>query len=295
MPEGHSIHRLARQFNDVFAGQVLQLSSPQGRFVDGAQLLDGHRLEEAFAHGKHLFLRFDNDLYLNVHLGIYGAWNFGGDQQFRGASSIGAPRKVGEFELTEGAEVGEYSSPPPPKPTVRIRIVSAHGWADLIGPTVCRTLTADEKEMVRAQLGADPLDGDANPHQFFSALSKTARPIGVVLMDQKIISGIGNIFRAEVLYRQQIDPFRPAKSLSVEERHAVWEDAQKLLQVGVELGRIVTTEEDYRPGIPLAEAWPEHANYVYQRQGQVCFRCGEIIRVQQVAARNLFWCPGCQN
>ena len=80
MPEGHSIHRIARHFDEVFVTQQLRLSSPQGRFTDGADLLDGHRAVASEAYGKHWFLYFDNELVLNVHLGMYGAWTFGGSQ-----------------------------------------------------------------------------------------------------------------------------------------------------------------------------------------------------------------------
>lgn len=294
MPEGHSIHRLARQFNDVFAGQTVEVTSPQGRFSAGAQLLDGARVGDSFAHGKHLFVGFNNDLYLNVHLGIYGAWTFGGDEQFQGASSIGAPRRVGERELGANVQPAAYTGPPAPKATVRARLVSEHGWADLIGPTVCRTLTVDEVAQVRAKLGPDPLNDDADPTAFFTAVSKTSRPIGVVLMDQKVISGVGNIFRAESLFRQKIDPLRPAKSLSAEEQRGLWEDNKHLLKIGVRVGRIITTEPQDRPGIAETEAWPEHANYVYHRQGQPCPRCGSTIAVDEIAGRKLYWCPGCQ-
>lgn len=143
MPEGHSIHRIARQISDVFTGERVQVSSPQGRYAEGAALLDGHTITGAYAHGKHLFVTFENDLTLNVHLGIYGNWSFGGDETFTGASSIGAPRKIGEKEYAAG-EGEPYAGPPEPKGTVRCRIVSEHGWADLVGPTICRTLTPEE-------------------------------------------------------------------------------------------------------------------------------------------------------
>ena len=84
MPEGHSVHRLARQFGDVFSGERLAVSSPQGRFVHGAALLDGHTLTGSAAHGKHLFLEFEHGLLLHVHLGLYGAWDFGGDARLPG-------------------------------------------------------------------------------------------------------------------------------------------------------------------------------------------------------------------
>ena len=291
MPEGHSIHRLARQLTDVFAGEKLAVTSPQGRFADGAALLDGAVFDSAFAHGKHLFARFSNDLYLNVHLGIYGAFTFGGDAHFTGASSIGAPRKIGEQE-DHRTELS--AEPPAPRPTTRVRLVSEHGWADLVGPTICRTLTPDEVAGVRAKLGPDPLNQDADPSAFYAAAAKTSRPIGVVLMDQKAISGVGNIFRAESLYRTRIDPFTPAKECSRQQLEALWNDNKHLLVIGVRVGRIITTEPADRPGIPETEAWPDHANYVYQRQGQDCPRCGTTIAMQEVAGRKLYWCPGCQ-
>lgn len=182
MPEGHSIHRIARQISDVFTGEHVQVSSPQGRYAEGATLLDGHTITGAYAHGKHLFVTFDNDLTLNVHLGIYGNWSFGGDETFTGASSIGAPRKIGEKEYAAG-EGEPYAGPPEPKSTVRCRIVSEHGWADLVGPTICRTLTPDEVRTVRSKLGPDPLNPDADPEHFYRAARKSSRPIGVILMD----------------------------------------------------------------------------------------------------------------
>lgn len=175
MPEGHSIHRIARQMSDVFTGERVRVSSPQGRFTDGAALLDGHVIAGAYAHGKHLFVTFDNELTLNVHLGIYGNWSFGGDETFTGASSIGAPRKIGEKEYAAGEEQ-PYAGPPEPKSTVRCRIVSEHGWADLVGPTICRTLTPEEVRTVRSKLGPDPLNSDADPERFYRAPARADAP-----------------------------------------------------------------------------------------------------------------------
>ncbi len=160
MPEGHSIHRIARQLNDVFTGESVRVSSPQGRYTDGAALLDGASILNAYAHGKHLFVPFNNELTLNVHLGIYGNWSFGGDETFTGASSIGAPRKIGEKEYTAG-EAEEYTGPPAPKGTTRCRIVSEHGWADLVGPTICRTLNPDEVTQIRANWSGSATTPDA--------------------------------------------------------------------------------------------------------------------------------------
>lgn len=155
-------------------------------------------------------------------------------------------------------------------------------------------LTPEEVRTVRSKLGPDPLNSDADPERFYRAARKSGRPIGVILMDQAAISGVGNIFRAESLYRQEIDPLRPGKSLSDDELKRLWEDNKHLLVIGVRVGRIITTEPEDRPGIPETEAWPEHANYVYKHQGEACPRCGTTIRMEEIAGRKLYWCPGCQ-
>ena len=176
MPEGQSGHRLARQFGDVFAGERLAVSSPQGRFAPGAALLDGHIMTSATAHGKHLFLEFEHGLLLHVHLGLYGAWDFGGDASFRGASSIGAPRKVGERELYDDGGAAEpadvvaaYAGPPEPVGAVRVRLVSGHGWADLRGATTCEAITEAEAAGVLARLGPDPLRNRPGDRDAFAA------------------------------------------------------------------------------------------------------------------------------
>src|SRR3954463_13015474 len=101
MPEGHSVHRIARQFERHFRGAPVSVTSPQGRFAADAALLDGHTIVAARAVGKQMFLEFDHGLFLRVHLGLYGAWDFAGDvgvadRRSDGTeaslSSIGAPR-----------------------------------------------------------------------------------------------------------------------------------------------------------------------------------------------------------
>ncbi|WP_022870954.1 Fpg/Nei family DNA glycosylase [Yaniella halotolerans] len=287
MPEGHSIHRIARHFDDVFVTQQLRLASPQGRFVEGAELLNGRRAVASEAYGKHWFLYFDNELVLNVHLGMYGAWTFGGQQH----SSIGAPRKIGEQEDHTGGAV-ELTEP---RPTTRVRIIGEHSWADLVGPAICRTLTIAEAQDVIDAIGPDPLRHDADPQRFYDVAAKTRRRIGAVLMDQKVIGGIGNIFRAEGLFRLNLNPHTPTNTLTHETHEAVWQDQVRLLEIGVETGRIITTDAKHRPGVELHDAWPEHANYVYQRQGKPCLVCGDDgIIVEELEARKLYWCTTCQ-
>ena len=294
MPEGHSIHRLARQFTSVFAGQRLAVSSPQGRFAAGAAKLDGQVLTGAQAHGKQLFLEFGNDLFLRIHLGLYGAFDFGGDDTFRGASSIGAPRRVGEQETADDGDASVYAGPPPPKGAVRVRLVSDHGWADLRGPTACDVITEPERRAVLARLGPDPLNpGEDSALEFQSRLLRRRTPVAALLMNQEVLAGVGNVYRAEVLFRQRISPWHTGTQIRPEQAQALWEDVVCVMTDGVADGRIITTRpehrEDPRLPVPVSEA-----HYVYRRQGLPCRICGTAVALTELAARKLYWCPSCQ-
>ena len=306
MPEGHSIHRLARQLGDLFTGQRLSVSSPQGRFSAGAQLLDGRVLTRARAHGKHLYLDFaapqdpQDVLVMRSHLGIYGAWSFVGDETSAAASSIGAPRRVGERESgsSQAPAVAHDDAgrvvPEAPVGAVRARLAGEHGWADLRGPALCAVETPEEARAAEAKLGPDPLDPDADPAPFLAKAGCSRRAIGVLLMEQDVVSGIGNIFRAESLFRRGVNPMTPGTSLTPEDLRGLWDENVALMDVGVRVGRIITTDPEDRPGIPESEAWPEHANYVYHRHGQDCLRCGATVLKKDLNGRGLYWCPVCQ-
>ncbi|WP_248123548.1 Fpg/Nei family DNA glycosylase [Micrococcus lacusdianchii] len=320
MPEGHSLHRLARHVQDVFGGQMLRATSPQGRFADGAALLDGRILERAWAHGKHFFADMAGGVTLHIHLGLYGAMSFGGDEVFAAASSIGAPRRIGEQETrtpiasasqaddddprppaTSGQEklvCGVTTArtpavvPPPPRDTVRLRLQSEHGWADLVGATTCRVLIPEEVASVLDRLGPDPLNGD-DAGRFVERASRTRRPIGAVLMDQAAVAGIGNIFRAESLFRAGLDPWTPAREVGEQPLCALYEDNGDLMRTGVRLGRIVTTTPEHRAAAP-GGSHPSY--YVYHRQGQPCLVCGvDAIVVEEMATRKLYRCTVCQS
>lgn len=285
MPEGHSVHRLARQFDAAFAGERLTVSSPQGRFTAGAEQLDGATLVDALAHGKQMFLRFDHDRVLRVHLGLYGKWSFGGDESFRRSSTMTTPRRD-----PDTADEGAYDGPPDPVGAVRVRMVSEHGWADLRGPTACEVITADQETEARAKLGPDPLQSDADGSVFERKVRSSITPVGIQLMNQAVIAGIGNIYRAEVLFLQGINPWRPGKQLREDEAAGIWTDTVRLMKDGVREGRIITTTPEARQGRPKRSA----PNYVYKRTGEPCRRCGTPVLTDVMAARNVFWCPRCQ-
>ena len=105
MPEGHSVHRIARQFSLHFVGKRVQASSPQGRFADGAARLDGRTVEGVEAYGKHLLHHY-GDQHLHVHLGMYGAWDFAGDVT-ADATMASASGRIGQTNQ-RGTVVGEH-------------------------------------------------------------------------------------------------------------------------------------------------------------------------------------------
>lgn len=334
MPEGHTIHRLAGIFAELFEGEHIRVSSPQGRFTAGAALVDGRRLGRVEAFGKQMFLGFDgpgNDpMWVRVHLGLYGAWTFAGDGSTVVEHAIGAPRRrVGEQEsaaaVTASAgtaaapdasaavqsDPNERFIPAEPRGQVRARVLGRHAVADLAGPTACEVITEPERAAVVAKLGPDPLRTDADPQRFIDRVRRSRTAVGVQLMNQNVIAGVGNIYRAEVLFRVGLDPMRPGTQVPAEVLQDIWDDLAVLMADGVRTGRILTTDpEDRGKGHERGEMDPRRVRqntdddpeaisrnesfYVYHRDGLACRRCGTPVLVRQVAARNLFWCPGCQ-
>ncbi|EST35610.1 hypothetical protein N566_17530 [Streptomycetaceae bacterium MP113-05] len=267
MPEGHTLHRLAGQLDDRFGGRVVHAASPQGRFADGAALLDGRTLTGAQAHGKHLFVTFDDEARVHVHLGLYGAFRFGTGE---------APAPVGQ---------------------VRLRLTAPGDYADLRGPTRCELLTAYEAHAVAARLGPDPLRPDADPERAWARISRSRSSVAALLMDQQILAGVGNVYRAEVLFRQGIDPYRAGRDLTRGEWDALWADLGALMREGVRLGRIDTVRPEHTPeATGRAPRVDDHGGevYVYRRAARPCHVCGGEVRTAGLAARNLFWCPRCQ-
>ncbi len=286
MPEGHSVHRIARQFARHFLDVPVAVSSPQGRFAGDAANLDGHAIVQSKAVGKQMFLEFDHGLWLRVHLGLYGAWDFAGDISIGGEgesslSSIGAPRLT-RLRMSEQEKVGDdlESFPPDPIGQVRIRLLTPTAVADLRGPTACEVLAPAEVQAVIDKLGPDPLVDDiAEGEEFFTAtVRKKQTAIGLLLMDQSVVSGIGNVFRAEMLFRARQNPFTPGREVREEVVRELWRDWVRLLRLGFETGRMITMDEG-----------PDY--WVYQRTGEPCRICGTPIALQEIGSRNLYWCP----
>jgi endonuclease VIII len=260
MPEGHTLHRLARLHQRKFGRAPVIVSSPQGRFADGAAAVNGRVLKKASAWGKHLFHHYEGGRVVHVHLGLYG--------------------KFSEVELPMPLPVGQ----------VRMRMVGADFGSDLRGPTVCELIDQAEVDDVIARLGPDPLRRDADGSLAWARITKSRRPIGALLMDQTVIAGVGNVYRNELLFRHRIDPYRLGVNIDEGEFDAMWTDLVALMAIGLRRGKIITIDREDDRGLPsYAPGRPR--TWVYRRAGEPCRVCGTEIRTAVLEGRNLFWCP----
>ncbi|TAM90405.1 MAG: Fpg/Nei family DNA glycosylase [Jatrophihabitans sp.] len=267
MPEGHAVHRLARAVQRRFAADAIAVTSPQGRFAASAARIDGATLRSAQAYGKHLLLDFGAQRWVHVHLGIYG-------------------------RLT-------IADPPagPPVGAVRMRLVGPRAWADLRGPAACDLLAPQERAALLARLGPDPLRRDADPDRAWRRIHASRAPVATLLMDQRVVAGVGNIYRAEVLFRHGVDPLLPGIALPEQTWQAMWADLRVLMRAGVRDGRIDTVRREHEPASTgRAPRRDRHGGevYVYRRAGQPCHVCGTPVAATVLGGRNLFWCPTCQ-
>lgn len=227
-------------------------------------MLDGRRLESIDALGKHLFYRWSGGESMHVHLGLFG--------KFR----------------------THRSDPPPPTEATRLAMHADETVVYLSGPTICELIDPGSEERLRARIGPDPLVAGTDPAAFYEALGRRRIPVGAALLDQKVIAGIGNVYRAEILFMAGIDPSRPANLIAADEASMLWDLAVRELRSGERAGRIVTVRPDdvgarRRSEIPRGERL-----YVYKRTGEPCRRCGTPVAIDVMAGRSIWRCPACQ-
>jgi len=245
MPEGDSLHRAAGRLQ-VLTGQRIEVETPHPRAAAKglAERLNGRTLENVEAVGKHLLLRFEGGLVLRSHLRMTGRWRV----EPKGARRVGRP-----WLVLRGDEV------------------EAVLWN---GPVL--ELAKDSGRL--AHLGPDildrPPDLDAMIDRFRA--EPPTRPVGDALLDQRLVAGIGNLWKAESLWHARVSPWRRLAEVTDAELRATLDAAARRMRAGVDGAR------------PL--------RHVYRRAGRACQRCGAVIRSypQGEAARIAYWCPGCQ-
>lgn len=257
MPEGHTIHRAARDQRPMLKGKVILVASPQGRFHDGAARLDGAVCLNVDAYGKHLIYQFENQMALHIHLGLFG--------RFRTA----------KIPATE------------PRGEVRVRMMSNSHVVDINGPNTCEVLDPSELSALINRIGPDVLRKDAKLDLAFTRITKSKISIGQLLMDQAVIGGIGNIYRTEILWRQNVHPLTPGNCISRDVFDRLWNDSVQLLEIGVKNNAIITVD-----GVKKSRSkYGERVN-IFDKPH--CPKCAGEIKKFEIAKRRAFMCAACQ-
>jgi endonuclease-8 len=254
MAEGDSILRIARRLGERLGGEAVSVRTPGQRRPDGlpASELDGHTLERAESRGKHLILHFDGGLVLHSHLGMRGSWLL--------------------------YEEGERWR----RPARDAWIALAGDRAEAVNFGGSKMRIVPEMQLSRdprlARLGPDVLADDFDP-RVAAARIRSAGPdlkLGDALLGQRLVAGIGNIFRSEGCFAAGIDPRTPAGAVSDDELVAVLDATRALMLEAVDTGR--------------------QPSQVYRRAGMPCPVCATKIlsQAQGETARTTYWCPNCQ-
>ncbi len=265
MPEGDTIHRTAASLSASLVGQkVLAARTRAGPGlprVPSAHRLVGRSVLGVEARGKHLLVRFEGGLVLHSHLGMHGSWH---------RYPAGAPWRLPESQARVVLEVPGAVAVAFRVATLELlseRELSAHPQLGRLGPD----LAAGEFDLHAAvdRLGADP-----------------EPPIGEALLDQRLVAGIGNVYRSEVLFLEGVSPFAPVGELDPAVLQRIVARARGLLRTNLAGGARSTTGRRF-PGSRL---------WVYRRAGRQCRRCGTLITARRVGehARVVYWCPTCQ-
>lgn len=261
MPEGHTIHRIARDHRRDLVGPPLRASSPQGRFAAECRRLVRRSLVAVEAHGKHLGYHWEGDVWLHVHLGLYG--------KFR--------RLAAPF--------------PDPRGQVRLRVLGPERGFDLVGPNACELFTSDQWRSLAERLGPDPLRSDADPQRVWERLRRSRAPLGALLLNQAVLAGVGNIYRSEALFLTGISPLRRGQDLLRSEFDLLWRTLCELLQIGVRYNRIIVADPAV-VGKPRSRMARQERLLVYKKAA--CVRCSGPIEESIIGARKAFACPACQ-
>ena len=241
-------------------GHVLTVTSPAGRLRSQAAAIDGRLLQTMDAHGKHLFYRFEGRRTLHVHLGLEGRFR----HHRQPAVAVPAPRR-----------------------DCVLRVSAPNFTFDLSIPKICEVIDEVTARRVEAALGPDPLRADGDRDEAVRRWSTYDGAVGVALLDQSLVAGIGNAFRAEILFAHHMHPDRPAGSLTSDEWAGLWDTAQAMLRKGVEdKGEIVTVD---RRDFKVRDRRP---TYVYGQR--MCAHCGSRIRSWDLQGREAWACETCQ-
>jgi len=249
MPEGDTIWRTAETLRGALVGKKVLVARP-----DILKRFAGRTITEVKPVGKHLLIRFDNGLAIHSHMRMQGAWHvYGKGERWR------RPAWQAKALLeTEDATAVCFAAP----------VIE---------------LVKDERTKI-GHLGPDILtDGWSLPEVIKRARAMGDRPVGELLLDQRVTAGVGNVYRCEALWHERVNPWKPSAELTDEQLGALFEVAREAMRANLS-GGVHRRFPGYGKGA------------VHGRGGRPCPRCGARIRVraQGELARLTYWCPSCQ-
>lgn len=272
MPEGDTIHLLARMLARALVGQrVVRFTSalPALNRIDEDHPLAGRTIDAVTARGKHLLIAFSGGLVLHTHLRMNGSWHL-----YRPGARWRRPQR-----------------------DMRVAIETPSAVAVGFNLPVAEFLTARTlaRHRTLAALGPDLLDPTFDAGEARRRMREHAHEaIGDVLLDQRVVSGIGNVFKSEILFLAGVDPFASAGTLDDGKLTELIDIARRQLRVNVDDRRLAVSAAIGRR--TTGSLNPHEKLWVYGRGGKPCRRCGTPIEATKtgVDARLTYWCPRCQ-
>lgn len=274
MPEGDTIFRAAAALDRALAGRVVtrfETAIAMLARVDDNTPIAGRTIERCESVGKHLLIRFSGDLILRSHMRMSGSWHL-----YRPGEPWQRPAR-----------------------DMRVRLDTDAWVAVAFNVPVLEFIRSDDLPRSRAlaSLGPDLLAADFDRDEAIRRLAAAGpRPIGDVLLDQRVLAGIGNVFKSEVLFLCGLDPFQPASRLDDAERARIVDTAVPLMRAntGSGAGPEIVTYRGLRR--TTRNAAPGDNLWVYGRAGRPCRKCGAAIQSRKTGtdARTTYWCPRCQ-
>ena len=265
MVEGHGVHRVAASARRHLVGKRFTATSPNGRFAHGAEVIDGKELKRVDAIGKNLFYFFNEadgpDAHvMHVHFGMSGRFS-----------------------------THDALSCPDPTATTRLRLEHREdGIVALLSAMTVDLMDESGYHLKRSKLGQDPLREDADPDALWDKFRSARKSVGLALMDQAMFAGVGNIYRAEILYKAGVHPEQPCADLGRAQFDVVWRHTVELLQRGFVNGSILTVDPE--EAAILGDPWTRR--YVYNQSR--CGRCGGAVKTWDMANRTVYCCETCQ-
>lgn len=273
MPEGDTIYRAARTLNRALAGHVVTAFEsvlPGLTRVHEDTPITGRTVESVSARGKHLLIVLSGDLVLRTHMRMNGSWHI-----YRHGERWQRPRQ-----------------------DMRVLLATADFVAVGFNIPVAEWLKPREVERhdELRRLGPDLLAEDFDPNEALARLrSRAEEPIADALLNQRVMAGIGNVYKSEVLFACRTNPFAPVASLAEDQLQCLVSTARKFLKANVTEGlAAMTTYTGFRR--TTRRDHPAERLWVYGRAGKPCRRCGTPIAIDKRGrdARLTYWCPTCQ-